>query len=349
MREQLQIGNKSIFSIDLHKEIATNLINKKQTILFLNRRGFSSFISCRSCGEVIKCNNCEISMTYHKNINRLRCHYCGKTEDIPITCPKCASKYIKYFGIGTERIEEESKRLFPAARIVRMDSDTTSAKGSFDSILEDMKNKKIDILIGTQMISKGLDFPDVTLVGIIAADTTLNLPDYRSPEKAFQLITQVAGRAGRGDTPGKVILQTYNPYHYSITNSKNQDYLSFYNTEIKLRKEFLYPPFINLISLLVYGNNYNDVKNVVSDTYDIIKGYFIEKYKSSYKKYLIGPNPAPIEKIKNSFRWQIVIKAYNHEMEKLKYELNRVCILDEYNTKKDGVKISIDINPTNIL
>ncbi|MDD2446570.1 MAG: primosomal protein N' [Tissierellia bacterium] len=349
MREQLHLGNRSIFSIELHKEIVKNLENKKQTILFLNRRGFSSFVSCRSCGQVIKCTNCEISMTYHKNINRLRCHYCGKTEEIPSICPECGSKYIKYFGIGTERVEEESRRLFPAAKIVRMDSDTTSAKGSFDSILEDMKDKKIDILIGTQMISKGLDFPDVTLVGIIAADTTLNLPDYRSPEKAFQLITQVAGRAGRGDTPGRVILQTYNPCHYSITSSKNQNYLSFYNTEIKLRKEFMYPPFINLISLLIYGNNYNDVKNVSGKIYDIIKKYFIEKYKDTYKEYLIGPNPAPIERIKNSFRWQIIIKACDYEMGKLKDKLNRVCIIDEYKIKKDGIKISVDINPTNML
>lgn len=349
MREELQIGNKSIFSRDLYREIADNLQREKQTILFLNRRGFSSFVSCRSCGEVIKCTDCEISMTYHKNINRLRCHYCGRTEDIPKVCPSCASKYIKYFGIGTERVEEETRRLFPAGNIVRMDSDTTSRKGSFESILEDMKQKKIDILIGTQMITKGLDFPDVTLVGIIAADTTLNLPDYRSPEKAFQLVTQVAGRAGRGDTPGKVVLQTYNPDHYSIITSKDQDYLSFYNIEIALRKEFLYPPFINLISILVYGNNHNDVSEAIFKIYDIIKRYFVKEHKDRYINYLIGPNPAPIEKIRNNFRWQLILKANNDEVDRLKDMLNRVCILDEYKIKKEGIKISIDINPSNIL
>src|SRR5690606_25033927 len=229
-RDELQQGNRSIFSTILYDEIKKNLENKKQSILFLNRRGFSTFISCRSCGYVAKCDNCDISMTYHRNINKLRCHYCGVTEAPPTVCPKCNSKYIKYFGIGTEKVEEQVKEYFPEARVVRMDSDTTALKGSFENILEDMKNNKIDILIGTQMISKGLDFPNVTLVGIIAADTTLNLPDYRSPEKAFQLITQVAGRSGRGDLTGKVVLQTYNPDHYSIVCSKNQDYSSFYNT-----------------------------------------------------------------------------------------------------------------------
>lgn len=349
MRKELEVGNKSIFSLELYNELRKNFDSGKQSILFLNRRGFSSFVSCRKCGYVIKCTNCEISMTYHRNINRLRCHYCGKTEEIPNTCPECGSKYIKYFGIGTERVEEETRKLFPTARIERMDGDTTVAKGSFEKILESMKSKKIDILIGTQMISKGLDFPDVTLVGIIAADTTLNLPDYRSPEKAFQLITQVAGRSGRGDTPGKVILQTYNPDHYSIICSKKQDYISFFNTEIALRKEFLYPPFINLISILIYGENNYLVKLMSIRIYDIIKEHTIEKYKELYMNYLIGPNPAPIEKIKNNYRWQIIIKASDSEMEGLKNLLNRVCISDEYKIKENGVKISIDINPNTIL
>lgn len=349
MREELELGNKSIFSLALYNELKRNIEIGKQAILFLNRRGFSSFVSCRSCGHVIKCTNCEISMTYHRNVNRLRCHYCGKTEEIPKVCPECGSNYIKYFGVGTERVEVETKKLFPTARIVRMDSDTTIAKGSFEKILDDMKDRKIDILIGTQMISKGLDFPDVTLVGIIAADTTLNLPDYRSPEKAFHLITQVAGRAGRGDISGKVILQTYNPEHYSIIYSKNQDYLSFYNTEISLREEFLYPPFINLISILIYGDNNNSVKYMSSRIYDIIKEYIIDKHEDLFVNFLIGPNPAPIEKIKNNYRWQIIIKSSDDELEGLKSLLTRVCILDEYKIKEEGIKISIDINPNTIL
>lgn len=347
MRLELVNGNKSIFSLELYNELKRNLENKKQTILFLNRRGFSTFVSCRSCGYVAKCYNCDISMTYHRNIDKLRCHYCGDTANSPEICPSCGSKYIKYFGIGTEKVEEQTKDLFPDARVVRMDSDTTSEKGSFDEILERMKRGEIDILIGTQMISKGLDFPNVTLVGIIAADTTLNLPDFRSPEKAFQLVTQVAGRSGRGDYPGKVILQTYNPDHYSIIFSKDQDYNSFYNMEIGLRKEFLYPPFINLISILIYGDNISKVKEKSHKLYDIIKTYMLNNH-IDISKFLIGPNPAPIEKIKRNYRWNILIKAKDDEMEGLKRLIHRVCILDEEKIK-EGIKFSIDINPQTIL
>ena len=197
MREELKDGNRSILSQTLHEEIIATLNKGKQIMLFLNRRGFSSFISCRNCGYVVKCKACEISMTYYKRIHKLRCHYCGETEEVPHICPECGSKYIKHFGVGTEQIEEMMKETFPNARIRRMDSDSTTKKGSYEEILEAMKNKEIDILIGTQMISKGLDFEDVLLVGVIAADTTLNLPDYRAPEKTFQLITQVSGRSGR--------------------------------------------------------------------------------------------------------------------------------------------------------
>lgn len=349
MREELNNGNKSIFSYKLLEELKRNLDNKKQSILFLNRRGFSTFISCRACGYVAKCENCDISMTYHRNINKLRCHYCGITMNPPNVCPVCNSKYIKYFGIGTEKVEEMTKELFPEANIVRMDSDTTSKKGDFEDILEQMKQGKIDILIGTQMISKGLDFPNVTLVGIIAADTTLNLPDYRSPEKAFQLITQVAGRSGRGDMAGSVILQTYNPEHYSIMFAKEQDYYNFFNTEISLRKEFMYPPFINLINILVYGENNSIVHEKIQKIYDIIKEQMIIHHNGDLQNYLIGPNPAPIERIKNNYRWNILVKALDDEIEELKNLINRVCILDEYNLKDDGIKISIDINPNTIL
>lgn len=349
MREELNNGNKSIFSNKLLEELKRNLDNKKQSILFLNRRGFSTFISCRACGYVAKCENCDISMTYHRNINKLRCHYCGITMNPPNVCPVCNSKYIKYFGIGTEKVEEMTKEIFPEANIVRMDSDTTSKKGDFEDILEQMKQGKIDILIGTQMISKGLDFPNVTLVGIIAADTTLNLPDYRSPEKAFQLITQVAGRSGRGDMAGNVILQTYNPEHYSIMFAKEQDYYNFFKTEISLRKEFMYPPFINLINILVYGENNSIVHEKIQKIYDIIKEQMIIHHNGDLQNYLIGPNPAPIERIKNNYRWNILVKALDDEIEELKNLINRVCILDEYSLKDDGIKISIDINPNTIL
>lgn len=349
MRDELNNGNKSIFSEELYSSIKLNLEKKKQIILFLNRRGFSTFVSCRKCGYVVKCDNCDISMTFHRNINRLRCHYCGLSISPPSICPVCKSNYIKYFGVGTEQVESLTKELFPDARVVRMDMDTTTKKGSYENMLSDMKNGNIDILIGTQMISKGLDFENVTLVGIIAADITLNLPDFRSPERAFQLVTQVAGRAGRGDSKGEVILQTYNPEHYSIELSKDHDYKNFYSTEIDLRREFLYPPFINLISLLIYGENNNKVETIARMVYNLIikESTWIEESKLA--NYIIGPYPAPLEKIKNNFRWQILIKSNKEYVEGLKIILKRVCILNEYKLNIEDVKFSIDIDPNSIL
>lgn len=349
MREELNKGNKSIFSEKLYDSIKENLRRNKQTILFLNRRGFSTFVSCRNCGYVVKCNSCDISMTYHRNMNKLRCHYCGLAINPPSVCPVCKSNYIKYFGIGTEKVEDYTKDLFPQARVARMDMDTTIQKGSHEIVLEDMKNGKIDILIGTQMISKGLDFENVTLVGIIAADTTLNLPDFRSPERAFQLITQVAGRAGRGDYRGEVILQTYNPEHYSIGFSKEHDYVSFYKTEIELRKEFLYPPFVDLVSLLIYGEDNTRVSSLANQIYGLIVENITWIEETQLDTYVIGPYPAPLEKIKNNFRWQILIKGKKEERNSLKTLLKRVCIDNEYKLKIDDVKISIDIDPNSIL
>ena len=349
MRDELNNGNKSMFSESLYNSINLNLKNGKQIILFLNRRGFSTFVSCRKCGYVVKCTSCDISMTYHKNINRLRCHYCGLSILPPSTCPICKSNYIKYFGVGTEQVEVLTKELFPQAKVVRMDMDTTTKKGSYEIILEDMKSGKIDILIGTQMISKGLDFENVALVGIIAADITLNLPDFRSPERTFQLVTQVAGRAGRGDYNGEVILQTYNPDHYSIGFSKDHDYKSFYKTEIKLREEFLYPPFINLVSLLIYGEDNNKVAIIAREIYNLIRSKASWIEKSNIDSYIIGPYPAPLEKIKNNFRWQILMKSNKDDIESLKTLLKRVCILNEYKLNVDDVKFSIDIDPNSIL
>ncbi|MGO1470239.1 MAG: primosomal protein N' [Tissierella sp.] len=349
MREELKDGNKSILSQTLYEEIRNTLNSGKQTILFLNRRGFSSFVSCRNCGYVVKCESCEISMTYYKHIHKLRCHYCGETKNVPHICPECNSKYIKYFGAGTQQVEEMVKEYFPGADIRRMDSDSTKRKGSYEEILGDMKNGKIDILIGTQMISKGLDFENVSLVGVIAADTTLNLPDYRAPEKSFQLITQVAGRSGRGKEKGKVIVQTYDPDHYSIIHSKDQDYKGFFNSEIVLRKEFLYPPFINLINILIYGKNKFNVGKLSKEIYNIIGKEIYNIYEENYRNYIIGPNPAPIEKIKEKYRYQIILKLSDNELEAFKKLLKRVCIYNEYKLDMKDIKISIDINPVNIL
>ena len=349
MREELKSGNRSIFSLELQNKIKDTLNNKKQIILFLNRRGYATFVSCRNCGYVVKCDNCDISMTYYKNIDKMRCNYCGATDNIPNTCPVCNSKYIKHFGIGTEQVEQLMKEMYPQANIVRMDGDTTTRKGSYDRILSAMKDQKIDILIGTQMISKGLDFENVTLVGIIAADTTLNLPDFKAPEKTFQLVTQVSGRAGRGDIEGKVVLQTYNPEHYSIIYSRNQDYDSFYNTEIKLREEFLYPPFIDLMNILIYGENKQKVGKLSKEIYNIVGREVYNIYNSSYKKYIIGPYPAPLEKIKSNYRYQIILKLENTYKDELKRLIYRVCIKNKYKLNMDDVKISLDINPNTIL
>lgn len=249
MRDELTMGNVSIFSRDLKKAIEEKLNNKEQIILFLNRRGFSNFISCRSCGEVIKCDDCDISMTYHKAKNRLICHYCGKTKPLPKLCPSCGSKFIKQFGVGTQRVEEEVKKFFPEARVLRMDRDTTGKKDSFNEFYEKIKNKEADVIIGTQMVSKGFDFEDVTLVGIVAADMSLYISDYKARERTFQLITQVSGRAGRASKKGKVIIQTYSPDIEIINYSAMGDYEDFYQYEIEERKTFLYPPYTKLIKL----------------------------------------------------------------------------------------------------
>ncbi|MDU5806223.1 MAG: primosomal protein N' [Peptoniphilus harei] len=249
MRDELIMGNVSIFSRDLKKAIEEKLNNKEQVILFLNRRGFSNFISCRSCGEVIKCDDCDISMTYHKAKNRLICHYCGKTKPLPKVCPSCGSKFIKQFGVGTQRVEEEVKKYFPKAKVLRMDRDTTGKKDSFNEFYEKIKNKEADVIIGTQMVSKGFDFEDVTLVGIVAADLSLYISDYKARERTFQLITQVSGRAGRASKKGQVIIQTYSPDSEIIKYSAQGYYEDFYEYEIEERKTFLYPPYTKLIEL----------------------------------------------------------------------------------------------------
>ena len=249
MRDELIKGNVSIFSRELREAIEEKLKNKEQIILFLNRRGFSNFISCRSCGEVIKCDDCDISMTYHKAKNRLICHYCGKTKPLPKVCPSCGSKFIKQFGVGTQRVEEEVQKYFPEARVLRMDRDTTGKKDSFEKFYEKIKNKEADIIIGTQMVSKGFDFEDVTLVGIVAADLSLYISDYKARERTFQLVTQVSGRAGRASKKGQVIIQTYSPDSEIIKYSAQGDYKDFYEYEIQERKTFLYPPYTKLIEL----------------------------------------------------------------------------------------------------
>ena len=340
MREELNSGNISMFSRKLFFEMKEALNRKEQIILFLNRRGFSTFVSCRSCGYVFKCPKCDISMTYHKN-GYLVCHYCGHGQMQPKVCPKCKSKYVKHFGTGTERVEEEVKRHFKDARVLRMDMDTTRNKNSHETIYNSFKNGEGDILIGTQMISKGLDFENVTLVGILAADMSLNVPDYRAAEKTFQIITQVSGRAGRGEKEGKVILQTYNPSHYSLNYAKNYDYEGFYNEEFTARGLMYYPPFGRILLLNASSKNENSLKNFMN----LLKNELSSISNKEENIDMLGPVPCIISKIKDNFRWQIIFKGdlsldFCKKIKDKLYQLNK----NVYNE----IKATIDINPNNL-
>jgi len=341
MREEIISGNRTIFSKRLYEEINIALNNKNQIILFLNRRGFSTFVSCRKCGFVLKCPNCDVSLTYHMDRNVLNCHYCDYTIKSPEICPSCGSKYIKYFGIGTQKVESEVRKSFPNAKILRMDMDTTSKKGAHDKIYRAFKNGEADILIGTQMVSKGLDFPGVTLVGIIAADMTLNIPDFRSCERTFQLITQVAGRAGRGNAEGRVIVQTYTPEHYCIQSALNHDYKGFYDKEILIRKSFKYPPFCDLINIIASSKTeYKVIEAIKKLTFEASR-----KFVCKDKYTILGPSPAPISKIKTYHRWQTIIKGVADET--FKEEIR--SLIDSISAYYNDVKISLDINPVSLL
>ena len=307
MRQELMEGNRSMFSRILLKELGDTLEKRRQAILFINRRGYSSFVSCRKCGFVMKCSSCSVNYTYHKNSDSLICHYCGKRARMPKVCPECGSKYIRYFGTGTQKIEQEIKRIFPDARVLRMDRDTTAKKHSHEDIIRAFSNREADILIGTQMVAKGLDFPGVSLVGVMAADMSLNTGDFRSQERTFELITQVAGRAGRADNEGRVVVQTYTPENYSITEAAKQDYISFYNEEIKLRKIMNYPPFSSVYLVSFVGND----EKKVCDSALMFKENLTDK--CDFEGEVLGPAPEYISKIKGEYRYSMFVKGeYNH-------------------------------------
>ena len=292
---------------------------------------------CRDCGYIAKCKNCNITLTYHSKENKLRCHYCGYEQSNIKICPDCNSKNVKYFGTGTQKLEEEIQKIFPMATIIRMDVDTTTKKNSIEEILDKFKNENIDILIGTQMVVKGHHFPNVTLVGVIAADSSLYLEDYRASERTFQLLTQVAGRAGREKSKGNVIIQTYNPDNFCIECSKEQDYEKFYNAEIMLRKQLKYPPCCDIIVIGISGTNENEVKNISNFIYNNIS----KQYKNNFSIY--KPMPAPIDRIKNKFRWRIIMKCKldNNIIDVVNYSLKDI--------KSSKVRVSIDVNPNSMI
>ena len=342
LKQELANGNRTMISVKLYKLIQENLKNKKQTILFLNRRGFSTFIMCRDCGYVAKCKNCNISLTYHKKEEKLKCHYCGYEEEVHKICPECRSKKIKYFGTGTQKLELEINKIFPTASTIRMDIDTVTKKNSHEEMLEKFNKDKIDILIGTQMIVKGHHFPNVTLVGVVSADGSLNIDDYRASERTFDILVQVAGRAGRENLQGNVIIQTYNPDNYSIQYAKKQNYDEFYNVEIKLRNQLRYPPFCDIIMFGISGETEEIVSKTAEKLYRNLKEQ-IEKEQIIAN--VLKPLPAPIDKIKNRYRWRIIIKAKVND--KLIDIINECLYSKEI--LKNNARIIADINPTNMM
>lgn len=340
MREELREGNKSIFSRSLYEAMQENLKEKKQIILFLNKRGYASFVSCRNCGYVVKCPSCGISMTYHSKSQSCICHYCGMERKTPSLCPECKSKYIRYFGVGTEKVEKVVRKVFPDYSCERLDLDTSSTKGSAQKILSNFRSGKTDILVGTQIIAKGLDFPNVGLVGVIAADISLNIADYRASERTFQLITQAAGRAGRGDKIGQVIVQTYKPEHYAIISASDHDYIGFYNNEIIMRNQLEYPPFTDIIQIIVSGKEEKKVSHLAERIVDD----YIDQAGPSHTNDILGPRPAPRQKINERFRFQILIKC--KPVDRIQFKGIIDNIKENFSVyEKKGYSMIIDINP----
>ena len=304
MRQELRQGNRRIISRSLRDLIESTLARREQMILMLNRRGYSTFIMCRSCGHVIKCRFCGLPLVYHTN-GRLSCHHCDVTEEVPDVCPKCGSRYIKYFGSGTEKLEKELQELVPQARIVRMDRDTTAGKFAHTRILEDFRRGAYDILLGTQMVAKGHDIPNVTAVGIISADASLNMPDFRAAERCFMLITQTAGRAGRGEMPGRVVVQSYNPEHYAVQCGIHQDYEGFYRAELGLRRQLFFPPFSRLIKLTFQ----HEAEDKAQAAAQAVRDAFRQIFPDQATQQIVGPAPAAIAKFRGIYRYCLLIKT----------------------------------------
>ena len=315
MREELKKGNKSMFSTELDELIRDRLENNRQIMLFINRRGYANFVSCRACGKVVKCSHCDVALKYHKD-GILRCHYCGYEVAMPSKCPECGSKFIAPFGTGTQKVEEAIKARYPSARVLRMDMDTTTGKEGHNKIIEAFAKHEADILIGTQMIVKGHDFPNVTLVGIIAADLSLYNSEYTAAEKTFQLLTQAAGRAGRGNSKGAVVIQTYSPEEYSIQAAANQDYNEFYEQEIAFRKMMKYPPVSGLMRIQLLSENEDKVKSLAEIVYKRLSEY-------DNRLVIIGPSKATIYKINDVYRYMIYIKG-NEELLQIQSIVDKV-------------------------
>lgn len=342
MRSELEKGNKSMFSSVLYNAVRENIDNGRQTILFMNRRGFSTFVSCRKCGYVPTCPNCNISLTYHRYDNSLKCHYCGYKHENYQVCPSCSSKYIRYFGGGTQKVEDEVKRLFPDASTIRLDADVTTRKNAHKQILDKFSREKIDILIGTQMVAKGLDFPNVTLVGVVSADTMLHINDFRSGERTFDLLEQVSGRAGRGSVTGRAVIQTYAPDNFAVSLVKLHDYTSFYRKTDDERKLMWYPPYSEMICILITDTD----KNNASKAAHFYRTAFGDINTIDQKIAILGPIPSGISKIKNKYRWQILIKC--EDADRLNKRLTDAQKSVRAQKCFEKVTIVIDKNPVTI-
>ncbi|MDP3790101.1 MAG: primosomal protein N', partial [Candidatus Omnitrophota bacterium] len=339
MKREIEKRKKvAIISSYLRQKIEEAVKNKKQVMLFLNRRGFSTYINCRNCGNTLKCKKCDSVMVYHSSKKEIICHYCGWKADVPKICPECNSSYLSFSGKGTEKVESEIHRLFPMARIDRMDTDVTKKRGSHNSILKKVKEGSTDILVGTQMIAKGHDFPQVTLVGVVSADVTLNLPDFRSSERTFDLLTQVGGRAGRGKDAGEVVIQTYTPSHYAISDAARHDYEAFYKREIVYREDLDLPPFFNIIKLTLQSAKETAAKDAALALTEYLKGKFKED-----KVIIAGPAPGIMPKVRNRYIWNVIVKT------KTPFETSGrlKTLLEEFNRVKRAF-IGVDVDPISL-
>jgi primosomal protein N' (replication factor Y) len=335
------LAKEELYSPRLLSGIRQRLEKNEQTLLLLNRRGFSSVLICRECGTAVKCPSCSVSLTFHKSEQKLKCHYCGFLTRPPDTCPGCGGIEMKLLGSGTQKIEEELQPLFPSARVKRMDSDAVKGRDAYDKLLQQVDRQEVDILLGTQMVAKGHDFPAVTLVGVVDADVGLNLPDFRSAEKTFQLITQAAGRAGRGDVAGEVIIQTMNPGHYSIQHSRTHDYEGFYNEEIRYRVQLGYPPVGRIIKLEIKSPRESHAAEAAKTAQNRIRSLMRGK-----DTVLLGPAPAPISRLRGQYRYQMLLLSQRRDAIRHLAAEGRKAVEEKYGRK---CKVIVDVDPVNLM
>ncbi|EHQ91468.1 replication restart helicase PriA [Desulfosporosinus youngiae] len=343
MRDELRQGNRSIFSLSLKEKLRDRITRGEQTMLFLNRRGYSTFVVCRECGHVVNCPSCDIALTYHTQGQAMRCHYCDHKELPPHTCPKCKSRYIRFFGQGTQRVEEELQGLFPEVPVLRLDFDTTRSNEAHHMILDRFRRQEASVLVGTQMMAKGLDFPNVTLVGVIAADQTLNMPDFRARERTFQLLTQVAGRAGRSTKPGEVVIQTYSPRDSAVVRAAHHDFEGFFWEEIRYRKERKYPPYTHIIRVLLLHEKEERVIKGANELGTCLQQGMQEPKFGNTELDILGPAPAVLSRLRDQWRWQISVKGTSQDL--LRSFLHQGVQRFFKNSASNGIILNIEVDP----